>query len=239
MRPNPNLGELEGPKPIFEPSPEKPPKRVAQIWAYRERIEIEAAAMFGQMAEDLLETQGRDAVTQMAEAASTDERRHAVLCRNIINEFDPRLTPHAPRAEVSMGPAGLTISQRALYSCVAASCVTETLSTALLIEMRNWAGPKIIRETIAEILEDEISHSRLGWAQLAQVARQVNVAWLGDYLSQMIDAALVGDIRPMVSPQPDLSRWGILGAEPARRIMHETLQTVILPGLAQHGICRR
>jgi hypothetical protein len=213
------------------------PDAVFRIWNNRLKIELEAAHLFSQMAHDLRLLYGADdSVAKMSEAASSDERRHAVRCQEIVNFSRVPLVLKTPIYHSQMGPA-THVQDRLSYACVAVGCVTETLSTALLIEMRKRAAPGIIHNTISEILIDEIDHSRIGWAELARVAKSRDVSWLSQHIPAMINEALQTDVRPILNKtEKDLSEWGILPPTDARAIMTQTLQEVIAPGLCEYGI---
>ncbi len=216
------------------------PDAVYRIWRARDRVELEAADCFSRLATDIRALRGPDdAVAQMAAQAAEDEKRHSALCRLILSTSSSPIDSLAPELGVMMGPPSLVLADRILYTAVAIGCVTETLSTALLIEMRKVAGPSLIRGTVHEILEDEISHSRLGWAELALAARTSDVSWLSAFVPGMIRDAIRSDIKPMVilgKPESDLSRWGILPIGQAQTLMHEAIEDVILPGLMAFGV---
>lgn len=218
--------------------PADPLDAVARIWTYRKRVEIEAADQFQRLADDLHASTGKTEAYEMSRAAAEDELRHAKLCEKILEDTGRATVSLKPELGVGLGPEGLSVRKRALYACVSLSCITETLSTALLVEMRPRAKPVVVREVVHSILEDEISHSRLGWAQLAREARAFEVGWLAPYLTGMIRAAVLTDVKPMVAGKntADLSAFGILPAKEARAIMERTVTTVILPGLRQFGV---
>ena len=213
------------------------PDPVFRVWNNRLKTELEAAHLFSQMARDLTLLRGaNDEIAKMSQAASDDEKRHAGLCQEILRFNRAPLEPLNPVYHSQLGPL-TKIQDRLLYACVAVGCVTETLSTALLIEMRKRAAPGIIRRTIEEILVDEIDHSRIGWAELARASRTENISWLSQFIPAMINEALQADVRPIVSQsQNDFSQWGILPATDAKEIMAQTIHEVIAPGLKEYGI---
>jgi len=86
------------------------PDTVFRVWRNREKIELEAADLFESLAEDLCELRGdSDNIASLAKAAAQDERRHAVLCRNILDcEVSPR-SPLKPALGVPVGPQDLDL----------------------------------------------------------------------------------------------------------------------------------
>ena len=208
--------------------------RVARIWQHRERIEREAAALFEHHAGELAELGAPAEVTRLAARAADDEREHARRCRALVERFHPGLPPLEPAPTQPLGPRHASRASRALYASVAMSCVTETLSAALLLHMRARARDELVAETVHHILKDEIDHSRLGWAHLAAAARRADVTWLAPHIAGMLRDAMATELEPMTSP--DLSAYGILTPAEVASIVDRTIATVIAPGLARFGI---
>lgn len=214
------------------------PAAVFEIWRNRESIEIEAAIIFKQLGHDLQGLYGKNDLTALLSLKSSDdELRHAVRCQEILSHhegFDyPAFTPDF---KIQFGPKYLTNKQKVLYMALGVCCITETLSTALLIEMHERAFSGIIRNTIHEILVDEVDHARIGWAELSRQSQTEDISWLKEYLPTLIEEAFSSDIAPMLKPSEDLSIWGILSPNDARPIMEKTLEKVIYPGLSKFGI---
>ncbi len=212
---------------------------IAKTWLYREKIELEAAAAFGYLSRELEAVGAPLVLMEMAERAGRDEAEHAGLCRAIVERLAPDLEPLEPNTSGVILPADDSIQDRAraaLYASMALSCVTETLSAALLIEMRKLTEDSEIRATIQRILKDEIEHGRIGWAHLAWEAERGDVSWLGPYLSGMIRAALATQNESLKSLPPDAETMGILVPERSRRILETTFHEVVLPGVELYGI---
>ena len=216
------------------------PETVFHVWHHRQRIEIEAAGIFGRLADDLADLRGGDdEIVKLVRQSSEDELRHARYCQDILSFSRKSFTPPPPNVSFDLGPAGLNREDRIIYTCVAACCITETLSTALLVDMYKKAARGVIKETVYKILADEVTHSRIGWAELARVSKTRNLNWVSSYVPQMIHAALVSDVGPVLNrtdAQADLSMWGILSPFRAKEIMTEAMTTIIVPGLSRFGI---
>ncbi|MBZ0232295.1 MAG: hypothetical protein K8M05_08070, partial [Deltaproteobacteria bacterium] len=149
------------------------------------------------------------------------------------------LAPLAPRAiTVSPPVPEPDPARRALYTSVAMGCVTETLSCALLVAMRDDADVGPTRAAVDEIVKDEIEHSRIGWAHLAAAAARGDVTWLAPHVAAMRAAALTHDVAelPTSDQAPDLARYGILPRSRVTAIVEATWRDVIVPGLAHHGV---
>ncbi|MFN7903895.1 MAG: ferritin-like domain-containing protein [Pseudobdellovibrionaceae bacterium] len=213
------------------------PDRVFQVWNNRLKIEIEAANLFGRLGANMKILWGaNDPIAELALTAADEELRHAELCREILKLSPKPIQALSPEIKLHLGPRNLDLQDHVLYTSVALGCVTETMSTALLLRMHQCADSGIFKDTIHEILQDEINHSRIGWAELARYQQKRNLEWLLPHIQLMINDSLKTEIKPMTEIQPmkqDLSSWGILPHEEAKRISMQTINEVLCPGLNQ------
>ena len=122
-----------------------------------------------------------------------------------------------------------------LYAAVAVGCVTESLSCALLLALRQAATHTLVRATIEEIVKDEIEHARIGWSVLAAEAGERDVGWLAPYVPAIMAAAVDDDVTPMTG-EAELAGLGVLPRARVRALVDETWTHVIAPGLARFGI---
>ena len=211
------------------------------VWRVRERTEHEAAALFGALADDLASSGGAAELIALARRCATDELRHAERCRSLVDFLAPDLAPLEPSRDVVLGPPAASSAERALFTSVALGCITESLSTALLLEMRQHAGPSLVRDVIGEILEDEVRHSRLGWAHLAFEASRRDVSSLASAIPAMLRAALDTEGAIVASNLDAIEReslrgYGILPMPDVLRITRTAIAEVIQPGLAHFRI---
>lgn len=213
----------------------------AQVWRRRARAELEAASRFSRLADELAAVGAVSPVVTMARDAASDERRHAEQCAALVRELGGEplaLGPAPPAREV--GPRTLGARERVLYEVVAMSCITETLSAALLGELVSQAVDPVVRENMHRILRDEVDHARLGWAHLA-AERERGV---GDVIGAHLPAMLAGTVAAEVlfsaeaeDPAQDaLSGLGALARGESRRIFSETMRLVVFPGLRRFGV---
>ncbi len=215
-------------------------RAAAEVWRVRERTEHEAAALFERLAADLEAARAPATLSALASRCANDERRHAVHCRGIVDALAPGLAPLAPDLEVRLGPARAAPADRALYASVALGCVTESLSTSLLLELRPRAEAGIVRDALDAILEDEVQHSRLGWAYLAHEAARRDVSFLAPAVPAMLDAALASEASGGSAlddaERESLRAWGILPSRDVARITRDAIERVVVPGLARFGV---
>lgn len=211
----------------------------ADVWRIRERTEREVSAIFARLSADLEASGAPQELTRRARKCAADELVHAVHCQKIVEALDPGRAPLRPDLAIALGPSDPSPARRALYASVALGCITESLSTALLIVMRKAAEAPEVRDGLDVILRDEVEHSRLGWAHLALAAEDGDVAWLAPHVPAMLRGAL--ETPPPNEALDDDERtslrgWGILPAAEVLAIVESTIATTIAPGLAQFGV---
>lgn len=205
----------------------------ARVWRHRERIEHEAAALFDDLASELAATGAPGQIVEMARTAAADERVHALRCRALVDAFDPSLAPIEPTPH-RLGAPRLSRADRALYTSVAMGCITETLSTAILLVMRDSVTDPRVRETVHAIARDEVVHARIGWAHLAFAAERSDVAWLSEHVTAMLEAALTSELPPQGVQR--LDGLGVLSRHRVASAIRETAERVVVPGFARYCI---
>jgi hypothetical protein len=208
----------------------------ARIWRFRESIEWKARALFTGLAEDLQRLGAEPRLVEMASQAAADETRHASLCADLVDRFGGAPEALDRSRALPLGPADLSDDRRALYASVAVSCVTETLSTALLLEIRRRATDRAVASVVREILKDEVDHARIGWAHLAIEAGRGGVAWLAPHLTGMLHDALPPEQEPHRALPSDLGDFGILPPREVRSVFRQVASDVIFPGLERYGV---
>lgn len=211
-----------------------------RLWSHRLVSELEAAARFAELATTLREHGASATVVAMTEQAAADELRHAHECRALIRHFGGVPAPEPPIVLLRVAPPDITGREALLYEVVALSCVTETLSTALLGELVARARDAVCRQAMHAILRDEVNHSRLGWAFLAEEHARGARDCVGHHLPRLLDATLGHDFFAAASSDDarlaELAGVGSLEPSERQRVVRETLEQVIFPGLERFGI---
>lgn len=212
-----------------------------RLWAFRAGVELQAAARFEDLAVRLGAHEAAPDVVGLAARAGADEHRHHALCVELARHFG---VEPAPPSQVHPTPVGLGREdprERLLAEVVAMSCVTESLSTALLIEMRREATDSRVREVAHEVLRDEVDHARLGWAHLAtEASRGLDVSWLGPRLPQMLAATVHEELFGAPEPDPAaavrLEGLGGLRRRTRCDVFVGTMEGVVFRGLERFGV---
>jgi ferritin-like protein len=215
--------------------------RAARIWAERRRVEFESAQRFAHLTTELTSHGSSTVIVEMARDAARDELRHAELCEQLMQHFGgpPAAVAHEVTAPRRVAPAELDAREALLYELVALSCVTETLSTVLLGTLVDAARDPFTRQCLHSILKDEVQHSRLGWAFLAEAhaggARDVVSPHLPAMLAATLGTEAVVDAPPDAD-DAELSGYGALDRTTGERLVRECLAEVVFPGLERFGI---
>ena len=210
------------------------------LWGNRLIAELESAQRFATLAPQLRELGASETITAMVVQAATDELRHAELCKDLIRHFGGVPASEQKTRVRRIAPPGVEGREAVLYELVALSCVTETLSTALLGELVGRARDPLCRRVMHSFLRDEVNHSRLGWAFLAEEYARGMRDCVGEHLSKLLDATLGGSFfSPAAAEDPRLTELAGLGSlelSERQRIVRETLDQVVFPGLERFGI---
>jgi hypothetical protein len=212
----------------------------ARVWRYRHRMELEAAERFRGLAERLSTAGASQAIVEMARRASSDELRHAERCLALISHFGETAEARPLVEARPVAPRELGERERLLYEVVALSCVTETLSTALLGTLVARARDSVAKDTLHSILRDEVDHSRLGWAFLAEEHARGARDCVSERLGAMLNATLSDELfdatRESSAMERALAGLGALERAEREHVVRETLNAVVFPGLERFGI---
>lgn len=214
-------------------------RAAAEAWAFRARVEQEAALRFERLAVVVASFDPGSPVPAMMRRAADDERRHTELCARLAGSLGSPVTL-GPEVELPpIAPGSLDERQAALYEVVAACCITETESMATLTTLMAAEPDPEVREVLHSISKDEVVHARMGWAHLSREAAAGEVAFLGPLIPGMlagtINQGLFG--APPADEDPEgLLRLGVLPLDKKREVFLGTLEQVVFPGLERFGV---
>ncbi len=221
-------------------APAKSVRRIAaSAWVFRHRVELEAQARFARLAERLAQVGAAATLVERAREASSDERRHARLCAGWAAEYGERLPEPVAVALPEIAPSSLKLRGKVLYEIVAACCITETESMSVLTTLLRSVRSGRMRQALHELAQDEVGHSRLGWAHLAGEHEQGVTGFLGPLIPAMLQGSVDADLfqpAPVEREDEHLLEHGVLPHSLKRELFTSTLQEVVLPGLERFGI---
>ena len=179
-----------------------------------------------------------EALVEVAARASQDETRHASRCEDILRSRHAPVPPPETRL-LEYAPSTLTPEQRLTYEVVAQSCVSETESMATLVTLLDEAREETLKSVIHELARDEVQHARLGWGYLAWIRERLDLSFLGILLPGMAAGSAGPDLFRSALPgtdDPTLYRSGVVPHSERQRIYLETLESVVIPGMGEHGV---
>ncbi len=211
----------------------------ASAWLFRWGVELEAEARFARLAERLSALGASAPIVELARRSSRDEHRHAALCARMAEELgaDVRVRPSGEARGIA--PPGLLPRGRVTYELVAACCITETESMAVLTTLLDAARGPRLRSVLRELATDEVRHARLGWAHLAGEHAAGATAFLAPLVPAMLQGNAPPDLFQPVTPERDneaLLEYGVLPHALKRRVFTQTLEDVVFPGLEACGV---
>ncbi len=214
---------------------------VGKTWAERMKQEHLAVGAFALLARELAEEGCDTVVLALVTRASSDEVRHAEICRRyavaLLGEGKvPARVRGLPKVPMH---DGATPAARALFHVVEMCCLSETLTGVYLTEMLSRATDPVARAAVESLLEDEIDHGRVGWAYLAERAREGRTEGLADALPAMLDRTFRSVLAGAKRAKPDdakLETVGHLGPRASGEVYARALKQVILPGFEALGV---
>jgi hypothetical protein len=214
---------------------------VGAAWRERMRQEHLAVGAFSLLARELAEEGCSSVVLSLVTRAASDEVRHAEICRRfavaLLGETQVpagfRGLPKVPMHD------GATPAERVLYHVVEMCCLSETLTGVYFTEMIARSTDGVAREAVESLLEDEVDHGRVGWAYLAERARERSLGDLAQALPSMIDRTfrdVLGAARGAQTDDAALERCAYLGVHAGADVYRRALSDVILPGFEELGL---
>lgn len=231
------LGELALPE----------PERLAAVATWKGRMVNEhiSARVFAGLVPQMMHAE-LDPDHQAAVAIMIgDELRHARQCATAVLALggDPRaeLPPLAAVPEHEDADP----LEAVLRNVLSISCLAETVAVALIDAERLVAGPPALAELLRSILADEVKHARFGWRLLEELEPRLDRglrARLGEYLVVAFAHLREHELRHIPArpaPSAAAEALGVCDGRAARELLFSTIEDVIVPGLAAHGLPAR
>lgn len=211
-------------------------RAVGQLWARRAEGELSAATTFAGLHRDCLTLGVSATIAELTERAIEDERFHGELslamAEHYLGEPAPAPVPGSDALRFESCATEVAPALRFLLHCA----LNETIAVAYLRQCLREAASALVRTAVRELLHDEIAHSRVGWAHVASIAGNAAVR---DSLCRELPALLTMaseawcEVVEGARYPPGHGGLSDLGT---RVVTEDTLQTLVLPGLARFGI---
>jgi hypothetical protein len=223
--------------------------RVRRSWQRRMVHEHESAAVFSQIMPQLMAAEAPLDFKTVVLRCSMDELRHAGLCGQVVEYLggDARVQTNLEVEDIPRH-ADTTPRRAALRNVVFASCLSETVSMALLTAERERCTDPFVRRVLRQLSGDESLHARFGWAYLAyDLGRDegASVESLTAYLPtafEYLEAKMLEEMPAGRIPDDELERAFALGfshSDHARDLFYSTMTDVIVPRLEDFGLGAR
>jgi hypothetical protein len=223
--------------------------RIARLWRARARNERHTSGVFGALERVLVAQGAVPPVLELAHQAIDDELGHAALCEAVAARYatapldadgDPAgvAGPEALRPPEAPTFHGCTERENGLLFVVLQCCLNETIAAAYLRTCLEQAQGAVARSAVRELLKDEVTHSRIGWAHLAsdrvdEPLRRV-VADAMPHLLVAIERVWLADPGGIHAAAP--SGHGSLQLAEIHGVVRDTVEALVVPGLAHVGV---
>lgn len=178
--------------------------------------------------------------TQLAEFAC-EELRHARQCAAVVLAFGGEARAPLPALPKVPDHDDVEPLEALLRNVLSVCCLSETVAVALIRAETLQIGPPALKSVLDAILADEVGHARFGWSLFAELAPLPQALARG--LSAYLDTALthlveheLGHLPPHDGMGAELAQVGVCSGARARLLLVETIDQVIVPGLARFGV---
>lgn len=213
---------------------------VESTWRGRMVNEHASSRVFAQLLAQVMRAELSADLQAACLEMAQDELRHARQCAGVLLSMGvspiaelPALDDLPPHEDAQ---SALEVVLRNVMSIC---CLSETVAVALIDAERRALDANPLGGVLKRILADEVKHARFGWTLYAEVSLDDGLRdRLSDYLGcalQHLVAHELAHLSPVCAPA-DAQALGACDGTLAREILHTTIEEVILPGFARHGI---
>jgi hypothetical protein len=231
------------PLPLNDPNIEKltdeERREVASLWIGRSAGEWESTRSFQWLENACIQIGTSDDILKLVRRAHDDEERHGEICRKVASAYYGKdLTPTlSERKQLSLRTPEDPELEVALYFAEA-SCLGEVIGAVTIESSLLAAKAPLARAALQELLTDEISHARMGFAYLAAPhlgASQKEA--LAEWLPILMQSSLERWSELGALPTPHaLTEHGCLSFEKLSEMILIALSEIALPGFSHLGV---
>lgn len=228
----------------FEPSTIQVAQRV---WRQRMVNEHHSSTVFSAMLPQMIACGAPLPFKTVLLRMAMDELRHGALCAQIVRSLGGDPTARVPLHTTPLpNHEGCSPLEVALRNSMFVGCLAETIAVAFTSAEREETEAPFVKAVITQISADEILHARFGWAfakaavpTLDTKARDRTSHWLRLAFAflEREEMLEVPDVRP---PSANLvhegKQVGVCQNQQTRELFHDTISTVIIPGLENLGL---
>jgi len=225
--------------------------RAQTAWNGRAQSEYKSIQVMARFLSEVLASGDPIEVHAGVVMAIEDEMRHTALCVRVVERLGASASLPTPlvHAEARAFMA-LPAAQRALGTAVTMLAINETVSVALIEDLRQRATHPVIRAVLDATLADEDEHGDFGWAYVAASLKRFDGEGHA-YASACAEAAmepLVAPARATLAtipahlrdlahwPEPELAHLGLRSPEREALVIIDALAKQVVPKLAALGL---
>jgi hypothetical protein len=201
-----------------------------------------AVGAFALLTQELAQVGCEPVVLSLIARAAADEIRHAEVCRQMAMALLGGAAVPARYRGLPKIPAQKETSpaDRALLHVVEMCCLSESITAVYFTEMISRASHPVAKAAVESLLEDEIDHSRVGWAYLASRASAKTTTGLAEAMPAMLERTVGRAIAELGvtddQDDPAMEAFGYLSNTTGARVVRQAFRDVILPGVEQLGV---
>ncbi len=216
-------------------------------WRARMVNEHRSSTVFAALLPQLIEASSDVAVQSVVLRMAQDEIHHAVLCGRIVRAFGGSAVAQAEAELPRMAEhRGLAPLERVMRNVMFVGCLAETVAVGLVSQERELAEEPCVRETLDQIVGDEVTHARFGWqflgatlGTLDSAARRRTEEYLRvafAYLERREIELLPVSAQPVDELVAQRECLGLCDGRHARELFYATVQGVIVPRFEALGL---
>ncbi|TNF30526.1 MAG: ferritin-like domain-containing protein [Deltaproteobacteria bacterium] len=177
-----------------------------------------------------------------------EELSHGVMCGAVVEALGGEAFAPLPALDAVPTHADAGPVEAALRNLLSICCLSETVAVALITAEAERTPVPELAEVLRVILADEVGHARFGWRLLGPLLERLDAESpegrerLGGYLIgafRHLREHELAHLPPRPAPSPEAERYGVCDGNEARALFFDTVETVIVPGLAAHGLPAR
>ena len=212
---------------------------LARQWQGRAHAESIACVRFARLLADIAHSGTSPAVLELLAFAVGEEWRHAIACAKLAATYagremrlPTRTDDHSPPYREHPDDIAATLR------LVGVSCISEMIAAAWLQECLEATTVPCVRETLRELLRDDVRHARIGWAHLAtrSLSGCDNQHDLGPHLHRLFDESATPWLHEDDLPPEGFPAHGIPSRRTTRETVFLTVREIVLPGFEQVGM---
>jgi hypothetical protein len=211
-------------------------RAVAERWAERADNELATSTTFAELYRGLVLLEADASLLAVAARGIEDELRHHVICRHVAERYAGKEV-RAPRFRATAPPRFTGCSEREarILHAVLHWCLNEGVAAAYLGACLEEAEGALARDTVRDILRDEVVHARLGWTFVSGLSPS-DRGLVSEALPQLLTEIETAWRLSADSVRELPEGHGVIGPAAIRRVFGETVRELVLPGFDHIGI---